>query len=233
MTFSPETSPSPLLEKGDTYAEFAASVLRRAILTGELGPGEKLKIKDLQERYGIGATPLREGMSRLVANGLIEFQGQKGFRVVPTSEADLRDIIRVRKLIEIEALQLAIANGDDEWEAGILAALHRMSKACASSGPFSEGIVAFDAVHKRFHYALIAACGSPRLIEMQGQLYDQTYRYRQVMFESNSRRGIAIEEHQRLAEVTIARQVEPACELLAQHLSHTLIAAYGDIQGER
>ena len=214
------------MDDSDTYAEQAASVLRRAILTGELKPGAKLRIRDLHKSYGIGATPLREGMSRLVADGLIQFVGGKGFRVVQASEADLRDIILVRKLIELEAVRLAISRGDDEWEAGIIASLHRLVKASAPVNDHWEGAAGLDMVHKRFHTALIEACGSPRMLEMHSQLYDQAYRYRRVILTS-PRRTIAIDEHKELAELAIARKVKAACKLLDRHLSHTLKMAYG------
>lgn len=216
----------PDTDSADTLAERAASLLHRAVLTGELKPGAKLRIRDLQEMYGIGATPLREGLSRLVAAGLIQAVGQRGFRVVPASEEDLRDILRVRTLIEVEALRLAITHGDDDWEAGIVAALHRLSRAAATINGGVEGVVTFDAVHKGFHSALVAACGSPRLLDLQSTLYDQTYRYRQVMFGVESRRKIAITEHEELANRAIERRTDLACALLAEHLTHTLRAAY-------
>jgi GntR family transcriptional regulator, carbon starvation induced regulator len=216
----------PDTDSADTLAERAAALLHRAVLTGELKPGAKLRIRDLQEMYGIGATPLREGLSRLVAAGLIQAVGQRGFRVVNTSEGDLRDILRVRTLIEVEALRLAITHGDDAWEAGIVAALHRLSRAAAAINGGIEGVGAFDAVHKGFHSALIAACGSPRMLELQSMLYDQTYRYRQVMFGAETRRKIAIGEHEELANRTIERRTDLACALLAEHLTHTLKATY-------
>lgn len=213
-------------DTADTLAERAATLLHRAVLTGELEPGAKLRIRDLQEKYGIGATPLREGLSRLVAAGLIRAVGQRGFRVVATSEEDLRDILRVRTLIEVEALRLAITYGDDVWEAGIVAALHRLSRAAANLNGGVEGIATFDAVHKGFHSALVAACRSPRLLELQSMLYDQTYRYRQVALGAETRHKIAISEHEELANRAIERRTDLACALLAEHLTHTLRTAY-------
>ena len=104
------------------------------IIAGDLAPGARLGIVDLVQRYEIGATPLREGLSRLISRGLIVGIGQRGFRVADVSREDLEDITQMRTVIEVEALRLAIARGDDAWEAGILSALHQMRRHIQRTG---------------------------------------------------------------------------------------------------
>src|SRR5690349_6747603 len=148
----------------DTLSERAAILVEQDIISGQLAPGARLGIVDLVSRYDIGATPLREGLSRLVSRGLIVGIGQRGFRVAEVSREDLLDITRMRTVVEMEALQLAIANGDDAWEAGILAGLHQMQRYVERHGDqFREGAEDFDRLHKAFHTSLLAACGSKRL----------------------------------------------------------------------
>src|SRR3954469_11395404 len=84
----------------DTLSERAAALIQRDILTGRLAPGARLGIMDLAQGYGMGATPVREGLSRLVARQLVIALGQRGFRVAPVSESDLRDITRMRVVVE-------------------------------------------------------------------------------------------------------------------------------------
>src|SRR5262245_10632838 len=112
----------------DTLSERAANLVEQDIIAGDLAPGSRLGIADLVQRYEIGATPLREGLSRLVSRGLIIGIGQRGFRVADVSSEDLRDITRMRTVVELEALRLAMAHGDDGWEAGVIAALHQMRR---------------------------------------------------------------------------------------------------------
>src|SRR5881394_2435607 len=171
--------------EGDTLSERAATILLRDILAGKLQPGSRLAITELVQHYDIGATPLREGLSRLVSRGLIVGIGQRGFRVADVSRGDLLDITVMRTAVEVEAVRLAISHGEDAWEAGILSALHQMRRHIERTGnEFREGAEDFDRLHKGFHTALLTGCGSKRLLAAHSDLYDQAYRYRRVMMSS-------------------------------------------------
>ncbi|MGO4716201.1 GntR family transcriptional regulator [Bradyrhizobium sp. 2TAF24] len=214
-------------EVSDTLSERAASLVQRDILTGHFAPGARLGIVELVQRYDIGATPVREGLSRLVSRGLIVAIGQRGFRVADVSRDDLADITRIRTVIEREALRLAMEKGGDGWEAGILAALHQLRRHVERSGAhFSEGAEDFDAVHKGFHTAILQACGSPRLLTAHSDLYDQAYRYRRVMMRGFEDGGHFVDVHQALAERVMARDMDAACTMLAEHLQSTLNFVY-------
>ncbi|TDY16971.1 GntR family transcriptional regulator [Paraburkholderia sp. BL6665CI2N2] len=213
----------------NTLTEQAASFLERDVLSGALPPGTKLVIGDLVKRYGIGATPVREGLSRLVTQGFVQAISQRGFRVAAISEADLRDVTNVRQLIEVEALRLSIAQGDDEWESNIVAALHKIQLFTRKGEEvFREGATDFDDVHRGFHTALLAACGSPRLLELHRNLYDQAYRYRRLMMVRHEARENFYDEHKALAEVVLRRDSAFACKLVADHLQRTLTYVYPD-----
>ena len=224
-----ENQSGPDAGPAETLAERAASLLRRDILTGRLAPASKLVITDLAEGYTIGATPLREGLSRLVSEGLVRATGQKGFRVAEVSREDLSDIIRMRSVIESEALRLSIRDGGDEWEAGIVASLYRL-KRFAERGPkvFRSEIDNFEAVHKAFHTALIAACGSRRMLEQHSALYDQTYRYRRRMLEGVPDLDEFCANHDQLAALALTRDADEGCKRLCAHIELTLTTIYPD-----
>lgn len=213
----------------DTLSERAAALIERDILVGLWLPDARLGIHALSEHYGIGATPLREGLSRLVSRGLIMAVGKKGFRVASTSRADLEDITRVRTMVEVEALSRSIASGGDEWEAGIVAALHRLRRCLdRDAETMREGTAEFDGLHKAFHRALLAACGSERLLRLHDELYLQAYRYRRVMMNRFQDPAWFLMEHQELADIIIARNVDEAVRRLSSHLNHTLVIVYGE-----
>lgn len=217
----------------DTLSERAAALVEHDILTGQLEPGARLAIVDLARRYDIGATPLREGLSRLVSRGLIVGIGQRGFRVAEVSHDDLLDITRMRTVVELEALRLAIANGDDTWEAGILAALHQMQRYVERQGNrFHEGAEDFDRLHKAFHASLLTACGSRRLLAAHSNLYDQAYRYRRVMMRGFEDGAEFVAVHRDLADKVLARDIEVSQTRLASHLASTLKYVYPDQGGK-
>lgn len=212
----------------DTLSVRAAGLIERDILSGLWGPEARLGIHALSAHYGIGATPLREGMSRLVSRGLVTAVGQRGFRVASVSRADLEDITRVRTLIEAEALRRSIENGDDEWEAAIVARLHRLrQKLLRDPETMREGAPEFDTLHKAFHRSLIAACGSERLLALHDDLYLQAYRYRRVMMSRFEDPQWFTRVHQELADQVLSRDADAAVKLLSGHLASTLEVVYG------
>ena len=211
-------------------SERAAAVVEHDILGGVWSPGDRLGIHALSERYGIGATPLREGLSRLVSRGLISAVGQKGFRVASVSEADLVDITQVRIMIEAEALRRSIRDGRDDWEAGILSSLHRLTRSVERDPEtMREGTPEFDRLHKAFHRSLLEACGSDRLLRLHDDLYYQAYRYRRTMMSRFGEHGSFIDVHRRLADIVLARDPAQAEIELTAHLSLTLQIVYGDL----
>jgi DNA-binding GntR family transcriptional regulator len=226
MPASERTVERPNGEAG-TLSERAATLLEQDILAGRLAPGARLGIVDLVQRYEIGATPLREGLSRLMSRGLIVGIGQRGFRVAEVSREDLADITCMRAAVEKEAIRLAIIHGDDAWEAGILSALHQMRRHIERTGnEFREGAADFDRLHKGFHTALLAACGSGRMLGAHSELYDQAYRYRRVMMRAIDSSAGFIRSHQMLADRVLARDVPGAQTMLEGHLHSTINFVY-------
>lgn len=216
---------TPLTE---TLGERATLVLKRAILSGEIFAGSKLRVHDLMRQYGLGATPVREGLNRLLSANLVQVEGQRGFRVVSMSPEDLRDLTFVRTAVETEALRLAIAQGDDRWEANVVAALHCLEKFYSSRGRKAhDGDAEFDFAHQEFHHALLAACNSPRLLELHAVLHDQAYRYRVAKARRGSRHPDN-SHHQELAELALARKADRACDKLRDHISVTWDRVYGN-----
>jgi GntR family carbon starvation induced transcriptional regulator len=220
--------------EGDTLSERAAAMLERDIIAGKLKPGSRLAITELVRYYDIGATPLREGLSRLVSRGLIVAIGQRGFRVASVSRDDLADITRLRVVVEVEALRLAMENGGDAWEANILSALHQLRRHIERIGvKFREGADDFDALHKGFHTSLLQACGSMRLLAAHSDLYDQAYRYRRVMMRGFDDGERFVDVHRELAERVIARDAATARAMLAEHLETTLHFVYPAQEGNQ
>ncbi|WP_298727170.1 FCD domain-containing protein [uncultured Ferrovibrio sp.] len=224
-----------LAAEAGSLTEFAYRNIRADIIAGIFPAGTKLQIDDLKARYGLSASPLREALARLVSQGFVSMENQRGFRVSRMSRDDLADITLARQVIETAALKLALEHGDDVWEAGILAAYHRLDRYVVRlEGRPVENLAEFGELHKAFHIALIAACGSPRLLEEQSRLYDQAERYRHGMMQNYLvAQGVGImDEHRQLMDLVLARRSGEACAMLHHHLSHTYNFCFGEGAGQ-
>ena len=216
-------------DDGKTLAAVVYERLRQDILSCRLRPNHRLLLGELTQAYDAGVSPIREALSRLAADGLVVIESQRGARVAPVSEEDLRDLLRVRQHIESLALRWAIEHGDDEWEAGIVAAFHRLKKSLAKGSRSLISDEESQARHDEFHLALVAACGSPRLLSWVGTIYDQTRRYRLIADYRRSWDSYVLEEHRAIMEATLARDADRACALFEAHVVKTVRLAIENI----
>ncbi len=196
--------------------------IRVDVLACRLVPGQRLKIAELAQSLRVSPGAVREGLSRLAAEGLVVAESQKGFRVAPVSASDLVDLTRTRLEIEASCLRRAVAAGDVPWESRLVAALHRLSRTPERS-PDDERQLGdhWAAAHAEFHAALVSACDSPWLLRLRALLYDQSERYRRLSVPlAPSVRDIG-GEHRAIVEAAISRDADLAVMLLSQHLSAT------------
>ena len=190
--------------------------LRQMILTGALPPGEKLKIEDLRKLLKTGASPVREALSLLTSDMLVERIDQRGFRAAPVGKANFEEILMLRCSLEDMALRASISNASTEWEERIVLSHHRMSRADRTQ------IDAFEEMHKTFHMALLSNANMPMLLRYCGQLYDLNIRYRYLAADGPryGERSIAV-EHQEIFDATLQRDADTASRLLVSHYRRT------------
>lgn len=195
--------------------------LRRDIVEGELGPGVRLRFEELKDNYGVGLSPLREALTRLAAEGLVVLEEHKGFHVAPIYRNDLQDLLFLRQETEALAIRRSIELGDDQWEARIVAAIHALGKRQSLSG---EGHVdeEWEIRHRAFHDSLVAACNSPRLLQVRAQLTDHADRYRRLSHHYLSAGRDHLAEHCALADAVVARDTSRADHLIRSHLERTV-----------
>jgi DNA-binding GntR family transcriptional regulator len=217
-----------------TASELAARLLRRDIVSGALKPDTKLKLRILKERYGIGASPMREALAQLAAQGLVNQLSQKGFRVPPLSAAHLSDITRSRQLVETEAVKLAIEHGDAAWEDEIVASFHLLEHMFhrlrdATAKPDANE---FESRHQRFHRALIAACPLRSVREFCDRLYVQATRYRFLLRRYAFTREVVVAEHRILMRAVLSRNKTEAGKALKAHIGLTADVLLGELAGQ-
>lgn len=200
----------------------ALKELRRRIITGERAPGDKLKIEELSESLGVGATPVREALSLLTSDRLVERIEQRGFRVAPADPDRFADILRARCWLEERAIRESIAVGDDSWRARVIETHDQLADAerSMSDDPFADG--SWESLHKNFHMALIAACGSDTVIRYCGELYDLNVRFRYLAAMTADYRSRDVSaEHEAIKDAAVARDANVAANLLLAHYDTT------------
>lgn len=196
--------------------------IREDILTGGLAPGLKLRIEFVCDRYGIGASPVREALNRLSSEGLVERRDQRGFHVSPVSLDRLAELVKTRCWLEAIALRESILNRNDAWEEGLVLAFHRLSRTPRS---LDATVYAFNPEweerHREFHHALIANCGSSWLLDFCRDMRDQADRYRRLAAARIYPERQGPDEHREIMDAAIDGDVDRACTLLEQHYRRT------------
>jgi DNA-binding GntR family transcriptional regulator len=222
-------------DEGKTLVETVYATLRREILDGTFEPGAKLRTEELRTRYNMGGSTIREALTRLLGEALVTTEGQRGFRVAAASIEDFHDLTEVRKLIETEALRQSILSGDEAWESRVVAAFYRLSKVeerMTEGGGVGGDVDDFEERNREFHEALTAACPSRWLHHLNALLYQQSERYRRMAISKRNVPRNVHAEHQAIFDATLARDVELACKLTADHIERTL-AVYRRAFGPR
>lgn len=199
-------------------------LVRDHILRGVFKPSAQLRMEDLKERFDVGYSPIREALSRLVGEGLVLAEANKGFRVRPLGREDLRDIAIARCAVEKEALRRSMIQGGDDWETDIVAAMHGYRKKSANAFGSAEALEAWEQSHDRLHAALVSACGSPRLLDQQQRLQEQHKRYRRLIVIPNVQADAHSEEHERLVAMVLERKVDEAVAMIERHMMITVDA---------
>jgi GntR family transcriptional regulator, carbon starvation induced regulator len=217
-----------LTDPGAPLAEKAYRELRKAIVRCEFEPGARLRVEELSRRFEVSSSPLREALNRLAEQGLVRTLENRGFRVAPLTAEGVSDLVRVRLLVECEALRDCILHGDDAWEASVVASAHALTVLEKRLGDEPRQLNdEWSARHRAFHLSLYGACTSPMLLDLVDVLFDKAERYRRWSAHRRQHARSKNEEHQGLVAAVLARKADKAVDLLRKHITRTerLVAA--------
>ena len=204
---------------GAVYAD-----IRSDILAGRYTPGSKLSPRVIATQCKVSLSVVREALTRLTEQGLVVSEPQLGFSVVGLDIDDVRDISRVRILIEGAALRDAVLNADLEYEAGIVASHHRLSRTAPRADDTTQTVTDdWARAHAEFHRALISACRSPRLRDLADSLRETAELYRRWSgsFPTQQPPRDVAAEHRGLMDAALDRDADRAARLLTDHINTT------------
>lgn len=202
--------------------ERVLDILREAIVSGEMKPGQPLVEMELASRLGISRAPLREALQVLSLEGLVEITPYRGAIVRNLTRSDIEELYSLRTVLEEFALRRVMTAGHPETVPTLQGHFEGMLAAAADND-----LRRVNYIDRLFHDALIALSGH-HLLEATWRTVSM--RVRQVMALRNQRNSELAQvayNHVPIIEAIAAADVEEAVRLLRAH-----IASSGDLMGE-
>ncbi|MEU9885826.1 GntR family transcriptional regulator [Sphaerisporangium sp. NPDC051011] len=211
------SSPSPELTVSRTsLREQCGQAIRALIVSGGLRPGEIHSIGSLAEKLGVSITPVREALLDLARDELIEMLRNRGFRVVALSDEDLDELMDLRLMLEVPAIErIAAARPTPD-----LSELRRVADEITQYAVDGD-MANFVARDRDLHLGILERYGNRRLVQHVGLLRDQTrlYGLQKVAGSPEFLRSAA--EHGELLDLIEAGRSREAADLMRCHLHHT------------
>jgi len=199
--------------------------LRQDILLGVYEPLFKLKLDGLRKRYEASANTIREALARLVAEGFVDAEGQRGFSVADVSQSDLHDITETRILLESQAVRLSLAVADLHWEGEVVAAHYRLAKveelAHQDHARHRDLLEQYDC---DFHRTIIGGCQSQWILRFHALTYDHIMRYRSQALKGADEKQVnemlerTQSDHVVLRDTALEKDAEKLVALLQAHI---------------
>lgn len=208
-------------DENETVVAMLASAIRRDISFGVLRSEQKLKPETLRQSYGGSNHSMRETLRVLTSEGIVAATNQRGFRVTSATQEDLNDIVLMRIEVERLGLTRSLERGDVAWESRVVAALHAVRRADTAVFATPDDVTAleWDEACRDLTMSLVQACASPRLIEMVGQFYNQSRRFRLALLREGRVDFSARKTRQKaLLEAILERDETEAITTLEQEI---------------
>jgi DNA-binding GntR family transcriptional regulator len=203
----------PISLETQSLVDRVSHAVRRAILEGRLRAGEALSISDLAVDLGVSHSPVREALQRLSEQGLVVLRPARTAIVAPLEIEDLKEIYRLRTLIEVDAAGRAAPHFTD----AILATLERELTTMGDARVDSDG---FWDSHNAFHGALMAPVLSPRLERIVTELWHAGERYLRIVYIETDVlfTHSPYDRHRPLLDAARSRKTSTVAAALKKHL---------------
>jgi DNA-binding GntR family transcriptional regulator len=187
--------------------------LRRAIIEGELPPGQRLVESRIAAALGISRTPVREALHKLDREGFLRKQPRGGFTVPALSRREIEETFGIRSVLESYAARLAALEHSAEELEPLLA------KVDAYQAALKQGrLEVLPRINTEFHDLLYALSRSTKLVKMINDLRDQIYRFRQMILKRPEMARISHRDHREMLAAIGRRDAEGVEKLVREHI---------------
>ena len=191
--------------------------LRRALLSGEIKPGARIKVAELEKSFGVSHIPIREAVRRLETEGLIVARPQRAAVAAGVDLDDLSGLYDLRRIIECEAIRRSVESMTHEQVEVVRASLEAL-EAVAQDHDSPR----FWELHRDFHWALLEPRATAWIERVLDQLWVTSQRYVRLFVSKTV--DDAMRDHRELLACCERREAARAEELLRRHLDRTELA---------
>jgi DNA-binding GntR family transcriptional regulator len=189
-------------------------LLRRALLAGEIKPGERINVAELERTFGVSHIPIREAVRRLETEGLIVALPQRAAVAAGVDLDDLGGLYDLRRIVECDVIERAVESMTDGQVDGVRAALEAFEAVAQDHD--SPG---FWELHRGFHWALLEPGATDWIHRVLTQVWTASQRYVRLFVSETV--DDAMEDHRELYECCRRRDGAHARDLLRRHLDRT------------
>lgn len=202
--------------------------LRQAILRGELKPGERLMEVRLAKKLGVSRTPIREAIRKLELEGLVLMIPRRGAEVAEITEKSMRDVLEVRRALEVLAVSLSCDRISGEQIEALKEAAEEFDRSLTS-----DDVTSTAEADVHFHDIIYRSTDNQRLIQLLSNLGEQMYRYRVEYLKHREFHPQISREHKELISYLEAGQKGQAEEKIAVHIDKQAQAVLETIRRNR
>lgn len=213
-----------------TKSDMVYHKMRESIFKGEYTPGERIFVSVVAEQYGISEIPVREAFRTLVQEGVLTSKPNNGFFISQISLKEVKNIFRVRVLLESMATKEACNNITEEGIAS-LESLYQEGRAFINSGDFSG----YWKHNRKWHFMIYSFSGNDVLVRLISELFDFSARY-PLYFTKKEEIEDSMVVHRQIIEALKERDADEAEALIRIHTLDTrnhYVARLQEVFGER
>ncbi len=216
----------PVFGGRQSLRQNVAETLRALLITGRMKPGELYSAPKLAQQFGVSATPVREAMLDLVAEGHIEVVRNKGFRVTRLSAKELDDLAEIRRLIE-PPIMAAVATDPSPEVKERIEQLRPVARAIVTAAA-EEDFLTYIELDTQFHVDFLALHGNDRLVEQVRDLRERSRLFGLDALAQSGTLAVLAEEHERMVDLALGGKPGKLQALVQQHIDRTRADLAGD-----
>jgi DNA-binding GntR family transcriptional regulator len=192
--------------------------LRRAVISGEMAPGSRVRQEELAERFGASRIPVREALRRLESEGLVTLVPNSGAWIAKVDVAECIEMYKIREQLEPLALEESVPRlGEADVQE-----LQKLADAVESTAEVEE----FLRLDRDLHLLSYSRAEMPRLLDMIERFWNTTQHYRRAYFKLIKRSGhwVIHAEHRLMMEAIKRRDAEEAGRIVRGHIRRTRLS---------